>query len=74
MLAISSRVLLTEVQTAKAILTKWEESIQTGVPAVDLPAPPDRLEDWLREFCGEVRVVAGKMDVLAEILQEQLPQ
>ena len=73
MLPIATPVILAELESLKALLAKWEEKVGNGVPGVDLPmtgnsAPADRLDVWLTEFVGELRLISGKTHNLAEIL------
>jgi vacuolar-type H+-ATPase subunit E/Vma4 len=72
MLNLSSKVLRVELETAKDILQKWLTQLEEGLPVIDVPADADHLEQMLREIVGELRVVSGKCDTLAEILAENL--
>lgn len=72
MLAVSSPVILSELESLKVIAEKWIEKIQTGIPGVDLPAPDDRLELFLRELCGELLLCAGKCESLSTVLSGEV--
>jgi hypothetical protein len=75
MLSVSKEVVLKELETAKAYLAKWEQRLEEGIPEIDFPATgnsSNALEDFLRELCGELRVVSGKCDTLAEVLMDSL--
>ena len=73
MLPLSTPVILTELETMKVVLEKWIEKVQAGVPGVDVPmsgmtAPGDRIDVWLNELIGELRLVSGKSHNISEIL------
>lgn len=72
MLPVSGDVMLKELEGASHILEKWKEKIEGGIPFVDIPAPPDRLEAFLREMCGELLIVAGKCEHLSSVLSGSL--
>lgn len=67
-LPISPPVLLQELDAAKVILVKWLEAVAGGIPMIDLPADEDALAEFLRELCGELLLVAGKCETLAQVL------
>jgi len=67
MLPVSPEVMKNELETARAIMVKWQEKMD-NVPGVHLPANPEELERFLRELIGELQVVSGKCDTLAEAL------
>ena len=65
---IRKSVILTELKTAKDIITYWEERLNEGIPFVDFVAPQEELELFTTMFVGELRTLAGKMDNLADII------
>lgn len=68
-LPISPDVLHNELETARAIMDKWTTLIgEKGIPGVDTPAPLQDTERFLREMIGELQVVSGKCDTLAEVV------
>jgi hypothetical protein len=67
-LPVSPNVLYNELETARSILEKWTKAVGEGIPMVDQPGSPDALESFLRTLVGELQVVSGKCDTLAEIL------
>lgn len=67
-LPVSPPVLLDELASAQGILKKWLEGIAQGIPAIDLPGDEETLDEFLRELCGELLLVAGKCSTLAEVL------
>lgn len=75
MLTVSRDVLLKELETSRDYLANWVERIQAGIPGIDLPATgnaEEHLESFIRELCGELRVVAGKCESLSEVVAESL--
>jgi hypothetical protein len=72
-LPVSTPVILTELESMTTVLEKWIEKVRNGVPGVDVPlsgmsAPGDRLDVWLNELIGELRLVSGKAHNISEIL------
>jgi hypothetical protein len=70
-LPISSELLLSEIQTALAVLAKWKERVEAGIPGVDLPADEASTYRFVSELCGEILVVAGKCQNVAAILTDR---
>lgn len=75
MLPVSTPVMLQELETLKDIVDKWKERLETqGVPGIDTPLTGNspqyahRLDLWLQELVGELRMVSGKAHNLAEVL------
>ena len=67
-LPLSTTLILSEIESAMAILARWKQRIENGVPVIDLHAPDEALHDFLRELCGELVVVSGKCTTLTEVL------
>ena len=73
MLTVSTPVIQNELETAKKIIEKWQEKIEM-LPGVNVPAgDPAAFENYMREFIGELQVISGKCDTLAEALSGSLP-
>lgn len=68
MLAINPETLHDELSGAKKIIEKWLAKLDAGLPAMDQPGDEEQLEMLMREFCGEMRVCAGKCANVAEVL------
>lgn len=73
MLPLSTETLAQELETVKAVVDKWVQKVAEGVPGVDVPmsgnAPSgDRLDLWLTELIGELRLISGKTLNLADVL------
>lgn len=69
MLTVHPQTILEEMKSTQKILAKWIELIENKqMPAVDLPAGEEALDDFVREMCGELRVCAGKCGNLADVL------
>jgi len=67
--AISRELVYEEMKSTKLVLEKWMRRLEeTGFPEVDMPAAEGRLDEFLREFCGEMLVCAGKCENLASVL------
>lgn len=67
-LPVSSDVILSELAAARAVIEKWERTVGSGIPGVDLPGNEDVTEGFVTEMCGELLVVAGKCQTLAEVI------
>lgn len=77
MLTISREVLLKELETAREYIDKQIAKVTNGIPGIDLPASGDaaeHIEEFVRELCGELRIVSGKCDNLAEVVLDSLLQ
>jgi len=77
MLPLATNTILAELESLKYLVEKWAEKVAEGVPGVDTPmsgmaASGDRLDLWLNELIGELRLVSGKSHNLAEILASTL--
>lgn len=75
MLTLSREVMLEELRTAQSYLQKWTSQLEAGIPGVHVPATESSeayVEHLIREMCGELRVVAGKCETLAEVFQDSL--
>lgn len=68
MISISTPVLQNELETAQAIINKWQKQLEVGLPGIDLPGDADTLQSLLLTFIGELRLVAGKCDTMADVL------
>jgi hypothetical protein len=66
-------ILTSELKSARDILTKWVDKLEKeGVPVTDFDATTEESVDWIRNLCGEVGLVAGKIDAItASILGER---
>jgi hypothetical protein len=71
-LAVTSETILAEMKGAKAILEAWMARVEEGIPGVDVPAEPDRLESFLHALCGELLIVAGKAEHLSNVLSGEV--
>jgi hypothetical protein len=70
-LPINPETLSTELAALKATVEKWQKIIDTqGVPGIDTPGREDVLDEFLREFCGELRLVSGKCATIADVIDE----
>lgn len=74
MLPISPDVIHSELVAGRDILTKWIEKLdKEGVPNIDHPgADPRALEFFLTELVGELQVVSGKCDTVADVIGRHL--
>lgn len=68
MLPVSPDLISEELESAKKTLEKWLEKVNAGLPVVDQPGDEHQLDLFVRELCGELRIVAGKCGNLAEVL------
>lgn len=71
-LPVTREVILAELNSAKAILESWAARVEEGIPSVDLPTPPEHLDDFMRPFCGELLIVAAKCESLSNVLSGEL--
>jgi len=67
-LPVTQETLLAEMKGARDILDFWITKVEQGIPVVDLPAPPEQLEDFLRGLCGELLLTGSKCENLSNIL------
>lgn len=77
MLPLSTPTILAELESVKSLIEKWVDKVADGVPGVDTPmsgmaASGDRLDLWLNELIGELRLVSAKSNNIAEILATTL--
>jgi hypothetical protein len=68
MLPVNPETITEELESAKKLIDKWILKMNEGLPVLDQPGNEDQLELLMREFCGELRIVAGKCANLAEVL------
>lgn len=72
MIPIASQTLLDEMSSIKVIVDKWVEKVAAGVPGTDtIPSGMDsgqRLDVWITELVGELRLVSGKTENIAQII------
>jgi hypothetical protein len=59
------------------VVDKWVEKVEAGIPGVDVPIegntpPEERLDRWLQELIGELRLVSGKTENAAQVLASVL--
>jgi hypothetical protein len=77
MMTISRDVLLKELETAREYLDKWITKVNEGIPGIDIPAAGDaeeHIDVFVRELCGELRIISGKCDNLAEVVIDTILQ
>jgi hypothetical protein len=62
-----------ELISIDKIVAKWKARVNEGIPCIDLPGPDaeEALDNFLREFSGELLLVAGKAHNLAIVLAER---
>lgn len=68
MLPVSPAIALKEMESIKFIVDKWVERVTEGIPIVTFSAKDEDLELYLRQWIGELRIVSGKADNLADVL------
>ena len=73
MLPVSREVIISQMTASRDILTKWIGKVDEGIPAVDIPAPQEELENFLRALCGELLIVSGSTEVLSNVLNGEAP-
>ena len=67
-LPITPDVLHNELETARAILDKWTQIVNNGLPGIDTPAPQEALDQLIWQMRGELQIVSGRCDTLVEVL------
>ena len=72
MISVRSEVIVEELKAATTILSSWVESIEKGIPGVDLPGDQEALEAFMRHLCGELLIVSGKTETLSNVLSGEL--
>jgi hypothetical protein len=67
---ISSPLILSEIESAQAILARWHERVSQGIPGLDLPASTEEAAAvFYDELSSELFVSAGKIENLAHVLR-----
>ena len=68
---VTPELLQHELQGARAILDKWIQQINDGIPGVTIPTTSEEaFENWMVQFCGELMVCAGKCETISHIMSE----
>lgn len=72
-LPIHPETIHSELEQIEALVTKWRKKVGAGLPGIDLPAQDaeEKLDNFLREFTGELLFVGGKCNNMALILSER---
>lgn len=68
MLTVNPDTIVEELESTKKLLDKWILKLNEGLPVIDQPGGEEQLELLMREFCGELRICAGKCANLSEVL------
>lgn len=68
MLTVHPDTVVEELESTKKLIDKWLVQFNKGLPQLDQPGSDEQLELLIREFCGELRICAGKCGNLAEVL------
>lgn len=72
MLAASPQTIVDEIESVQKLLQKWHDRFTGGsIPVIDVPSDEGMLDDFMREFCGELRICAGRCGNLAEVLSTE---
>lgn len=66
--SVSRELLDEEVGLAIKVLTKWREKLSGGIPGVDLPASDYDADLFEEQLCGELFLLSGKLERLAQLL------
>lgn len=66
-LPISQNVLFNQLELSRGILEKWTKQVE-ALPGINAPGGPVELERVLREMIGELQLVSGQCESLAEII------
>lgn len=69
MLNLQKETFIAEMNSSIGLLKKWVSYFEQGLPVLDVPGSEEQLELLMRECCGELKVVAGKVAILADVLQ-----
>jgi len=69
-LPVSPDVIHSELEAARDILNKWIKKVgEDGLPNIDIPGSDEQaLGNFLNELVGELQVVSGKCDTLADVI------
>ena len=65
---LSKELILAEIGGSRQILEKWEARIEEGIPVLDLPAPQERLEEFLHGLASELMVCAAKCETISALV------
>ena len=68
MLNVSPTIILEELEGIASINKKWIERIKEGIPTLTFQAKDEDFELYMKQLIGELRILAGKADNLADVL------
>jgi len=68
MFRLSPTMTVKQLELTQEILTKWIELWKTNIPVIHFPAEPDALELFITQFIGELRLMSGDLDTVADIV------
>lgn len=66
--SLTKEVIMEELALAQRVLTKWQQSLDRGIPNVELPGDEYSRDLYEQQLCGELYLLAGKLERLAQIL------
>lgn len=68
MLPLAPKIAIQEMEGIKTIIEKWLTNLNEGVPTLTFEARDEDFEMYMKQWIGELRLLAGKADNLADIL------
>lgn len=69
---ISRDVLRAELAVAINILQKWHAELEEGIPGIEKPGSIENVEEFLKVFYGELLIVSGKCENIANVIGNQI--
>ena len=68
LIPMSPVIAINEMDNIKKIIDKWLERVNEGIPCVTFEAPDDQFDMFMKHWVGELRLLAGSADNLADVL------
>lgn len=68
---LQADTLRTEVGQVIAILTKWKDRLDEGIPGDEVPSNDLNVEIFQYQLIGEINLAAEKLLALVEVLKDE---
>jgi len=68
MFPITKENIETELETSSKILGDWMIRLRESFPIIDDNVTEEQFNAFIKQFVGELRLCAGKLDNLADVL------
>lgn len=68
MIPISPTIAIDEMVGIQKIVEKWIERVKEGIPTLNFEARDEDFELFMKQWVGELRILSGIGDNLADVL------